>query len=98
MKCCGSRTTSTVPELRSGEAAVPRSQSAASRSRDVAATFEALLMKSAFGPVSRALGFYGDLVVGEVAQTVARGEHGGLVDRLVEMIDDASPTVRDNGR
>ncbi|MDQ2908218.1 MAG: hypothetical protein M3R44_02585 [Candidatus Eremiobacteraeota bacterium] len=55
-------------------------------------------MKSAFGPVSRALGFYGDLVVGEVAQTVARGEHGGLVDRLVEMIDDASPTVRDNGR
>lgn len=47
-------------------------------------------MKSAFAPVSRALGFYGDLVVGEVAQRVARDEHGGLVDRLARSIGDQS--------
>lgn len=55
-------------------------------------------MKSAFAPVSRALGFCGDLVVGEVAQTVARDEHGGLVDRLAALIGDARTGPREGVR
>ncbi len=54
--------------------------------RDVAAQFAAILTKAAFRPLAGALGFYGDLVVGQVAQTLARKEHGGLTDDLFRVI------------
>ncbi|GAC1299975.1 MAG: hypothetical protein NVSMB19_05580 [Vulcanimicrobiaceae bacterium] len=79
MKCCGSPTTSTVPNLQPGDgsgAAVP------SRAREVAAAFNALLLAEAFKPLTKTMGFYGDTVVGIVARTMARDERGGLTDRL----------------
>ncbi|MBC5800094.1 MAG: hypothetical protein GIX03_06400 [Candidatus Eremiobacteraeota bacterium] len=80
MKCCGSPTTSTAPEPRGD-----RGRDARQR-RDVAAQFAAILTKAAFTPLAGALGFYGDFVVGEVARTLARNEHGGLTDALVRAI------------
>ncbi len=76
MKCCGSPTTSTVPN--------------ASRAREVAAAFNALLVAEAFKPLAKAIGFYGDTVVGLVAETMARGERGGMTDRLERAIEAAS--------
>ena len=81
MKCCGSQTTFTAPE----RGAAVR----ADRLRDVAAQFDALILKAAFAPLGAALGFYGDMVVAEATQTIAREERGGLTDRLVAVLDSA---------
>ncbi len=80
MKCCASPTTSIVPN--------PASD--ATRSREAAAQFAALLMNVAFKPLASAMGFYGDLVVGTASQAVARAERGGLTDRLELAIDAAA--------
>jgi hypothetical protein len=80
MKCCGSPTTSTVPDTR-----IEYRRTAQQR-RDVAAQFAAILTKAAFMPLTGALGFYGDLVIGEVAQTLARKERGGLTDDLMRIM------------
>ncbi len=80
MKCCGSPTTFTAPE---------RSAVRADRLRDVAAQFDALILKAAFAPLGAALGFYGDMVVAEATQTIAREERGGLTDGLVAALDSA---------
>lgn len=57
-----------------------------SRMRDAVAGFEALLLSAAFQPVARALGFYGDLVVRDVAATMARQGAGGLTDALTRAL------------
>ncbi len=80
MKCCASPTTSTVLDVRA------ESRRDAEQRRDVAAQFAAILTKAAFTPLAGALGFYGELVVGEVAQTLARWERGGLTDELLGII------------
>ena len=80
MKCCGSPTTSTAPNV----------TAAPSRAREVAAQFDALLANAAFEPLATAIGFYGDLVVNAASQAIARGEHGGLTDTLQRAIEDAS--------
>jgi hypothetical protein len=49
-----------------------------------------LLFAAAFRPLAASLGFYGDAVVGGVAQSVARSERGGLTDRLARMLANAS--------
>ncbi len=77
MKCCGSPTTSTVLD-------------APGRAREVAAAFNALLFGEAFKPLAKAMGFYGDTVVGLVTQTMARRERSGLTDRLERAIEAAS--------
>ncbi len=80
MRCCASPTTSTAPERTS--------------TREVAAQFDALLLASALKPVAAALGFYGELVVGNVTQSVARAEHGGLTDRLESAIEASAQAGR----
>lgn len=82
MKCCGSRTTSTVPE---------RAPRPASTARELAARFEALLLQSAFAPVAHAIGFYGDTVVAAATQAMLRGAGAGLTAPLVQAIESASP-------
>ena len=77
MKCCESPIISIVP----------KSRSEAPRSREAAAQFAALLMEAAFKPLAAAIGFYGDLVVGTAAQSVARAERGGLTDRLERALE-----------
>jgi len=57
--------------------------------REAAAQFAALLTAAAFKPLARALGFYGDIVVDGVAQSLARSERGGLTDRLTQTIANA---------
>ena len=76
MKCCGLPTTSTVPNV--------------SRLREAAAAFSALLFGEAFKPLAKAMGFYGDSVIGLAAQSMARNERGGMTDRLELAIEAAS--------
>ncbi len=57
--------------------------------REAAAQFAALLTAAAFKPLATALGFYGDIVVDGVAQSLARSERGGLTDRLAQTIANA---------
>ncbi|GAC1308920.1 MAG: hypothetical protein NVSMB21_14870 [Vulcanimicrobiaceae bacterium] len=80
MKCCESQITSIA---RSG---------ATPRTRDVAASFNALLFAQAFAPLAKAMGFYGDTVVALAARRMALGERGGLTDRLEHAIEDAART------
>jgi hypothetical protein len=76
MKCCGSQTTSIVPNL----------QPARARGREVAADFNALLIGVAFKPLATAMGFYGELVVGTASRAIAWEERGGLTDRLERVL------------
>ena len=89
MKCFGSQTTSTVPS----ESNVAPKRAA----RDAAASFEALLVREAFAPLAKAMGFYGDTVVAAAAQAIARSERGGLTDRLERSMraSEASDAVTD---
>ena len=75
MKCFGSQITSIALSSVSNQA-----QRRAVR--DAAAGFEALLVREAFAPLAKAMGFYGDSVVAAAAHAVARSERGGLTDRL----------------
>jgi hypothetical protein len=50
----------------------------ASRAREVATQFEALLFESALKPLSDSLGFYGEIVTGEMATAIARRSGGAL--------------------
>jgi hypothetical protein len=86
MKCCASPITSTAPNAgeTGRDATVP--------AREAASQFNALLIQIAFKPLATALGFYGDLVVGTVSQTMARSERGGLTDRLERIIASAAPS------
>lgn len=59
--------------------------------RDAAASFEAFLVREAFAPLAKAIGFYGDTVVAAVAQAMARSERGGLTDRLEQSMRVAEP-------
>jgi hypothetical protein len=54
--------------------------------RDLAARFEALVMREAFAPLSRALGFFGDSAVTSALESVARSERGGLADALTHAL------------
>jgi hypothetical protein len=71
MKCFESQTTS-----------IARSTAPQHAVRDAAASFEALVVREAFAPLAKAIGFYGDTVVAAAAQAMARSERGGLTDRL----------------
>jgi hypothetical protein len=57
--------------------------------REAAAKFAGLLIESAFRPLAATLGFYGDVVVASVAQSLARSESGGLTDCLARALRDA---------
>jgi hypothetical protein len=50
--------------------------------RDAAVAFEGLLVATAFAPLAKAMGFYGDLVVASAARAVARDAGGALTDTL----------------
>ncbi len=71
MRCSAS------PIICNGHKAIERSDA-----REVAAQFDAMLMQAAFAPLAKALGFYGDAVVGSVSRSVAEHEHGGLAASL----------------
>lgn len=86
MRCSGSPITSTVPNAVGAHApSLPDG-----RLREAAASFSAMLLRDAFAPLGKALGFYGDTVVGLVTQTLARNERGGLTDRLERSLEDAT--------
>ncbi len=50
----------------------------AARSRALATDFEASLLRAAFAPVAKAMGFYGDVVVGEAMRVALRSSAGDL--------------------
>ena len=81
MKCFGSQITSIVPNPAYGRSV-----------RDAAASFEALLVREAFAPLAKAMGFYGDTVVAAAAQAIARNERGGLTDRFERSMRVAEPS------
>ncbi len=87
MKCCGSPTTSIVRDasVASRRADPDRGDTA----REVAAQFEALLIREAFAPLAKAIGFYGESAVTVAAQAMARAGVAGLTDRFASAI--ASP-------
>jgi hypothetical protein len=58
-----------------------------SGAREVAAQFEALLFREAFAPLSKAMGFYGDIVTGVVAQAMVRGAGAALTAPLERAIE-----------
>jgi hypothetical protein len=68
---CGSSTETHLPAL--GGATT-----GASRARDVATQFETLLFQSALKPLADSLGFYGEIVTGEMAAAIARRSGGAL--------------------
>lgn len=47
--------------------------------REAAVAFDALLLAQAFGPLGKAMGFYGDMVVDLAAQSVARTLAAGSI-------------------
>lgn len=65
MKCYESRTTSTA------ESAL-QAQSSRSSMREAPVAFEALLFAQILKPFSQSLGFYGDTVLAECADSIAR--------------------------
>jgi hypothetical protein len=58
--------------------------------RELAARFEALLLQSAFAPLAKAIGFYGDTVVGVAAQAMLRGAGSGLTAQLERSLESAT--------
>jgi len=56
----------------------------------VAAEFEALLFAQAFAPLAKAMGFYGETVVGAATRTLVRNERGGLVDHLERALESSA--------
>jgi hypothetical protein len=48
----------------------------------LARQFEAMLFADALRPLATALGFYGEIVTGELAASIARRSHDGLADAL----------------
>jgi hypothetical protein len=54
------------------------------RAPEVSVEFEALLWQTALAPLSRALGFCGDVVTGEAARTLARSVDAaaGFAERM----------------
>ena len=51
---------------------VARRDTSSEREPGVATEFEAILLQSVFAPLSKALGFYGDIVVDEAARSLVR--------------------------
>lgn len=92
MKCYGSQITSTVrSQIESRrELGTVRDGSPPKRAREVAAAFNALLLGETFAPLAKAMGFYGDTVVGLAARSMARSERGGMTDRLERAIESVS--------
>jgi hypothetical protein len=80
MKCCGSQTTSIVPER--AHARTPN--------RELAAQFAALLFKEAFAPLAKAIGFYGDFVVAAAAQSTFRKSGATLTGPFAQAIESAT--------
>ena len=58
--------------------------------RAAAAGFEALLFEQALKPLSRSLGFFGDVAAGELARAIAANDRGGFAGRLEALIEAAS--------
>jgi len=55
--------------------------------RDAAAEFAGVLVASAFAPLAKSMGFFGDAVIAAAARSVARAERGGLTDALERTIE-----------
>ena len=73
MKCCGSQTTSIVPKAIVPKAIVPRPEGRVpNAAREAAVAFDTLVLREAFKPLAKALGFYGDMVVDAAVQQLAR--------------------------
>jgi len=81
MRCCASPTTSIAAEPGTRE----RSQR-----REAAAAFAAELLRAAFAPLVRPLGFFGEAVVDAVALSAARAERGGVTDAIERTLERAS--------
>lgn|GEM_PF-1394770 len=72
MRCSGSPTTCTAVNP--------------ARVREAAAQFEATLFAAALAPIAKALGFFGDAALGQVALTLARRDRAlaATFERLFE--------------
>ncbi len=52
---------------------IPPITDSANAPRAVAADFEALVLQSAFAPLAKSMGFYGDVVVGIATRSLVHG-------------------------
>ncbi len=50
--------------------------------RAVAADFEGLILQSAFAPLAKSMGFYGDVVVGIATRALVRGQSDDFANAL----------------
>ncbi len=50
--------------------------------RAVSADFEALILQSAFAPLAKSMGFYGDVVVGIATRALVREQSDEFADSL----------------
>jgi hypothetical protein len=64
-------------------------QSSGSQARVAAAGFEALLFEAALKPLSKSLGFFGDIAAGAMARTIASHDDA-LTMRLEALFEAAS--------
>jgi hypothetical protein len=78
MKCCGSRTTSTA------RPADVEPVAASEQARAAARAFETLLLRTAFQPLAKPLGFFGDIAVDACARAVVNAD-ASLVDRIAQL-------------
>ena len=83
MRCCASPTTSSADP--------PSSFAPTDGAHDAAITFETLLFGQTLKPLADSLGFYGDVVTGACAQSVARSLSGDLTDRLARLFTPEAP-------
>ncbi len=61
---------------------IPPIADSANAARTVAADFEALILQSAFAPLSKSMGFYGDVVVGIATRSLVHGAGDDFTDTL----------------
>jgi hypothetical protein len=47
-----------------------------------------MLLASAFAPLAKSMGFFGDAVVAAAARSIARDERGGLADALERALEE----------
>jgi hypothetical protein len=78
MRCCGLLTTSTArPAAATGD-----------ETRAAARAFEALLLRTAFQPLAKPLGFFGEIAVDACARAAVDAD-SALVDRLAQSLSRA---------
>ncbi len=61
---------------------IPPIADSTTSARAVAADFEGLVLQSAFAPLAKSMGFYGDVVVGIATRALVRGADDDFTNAL----------------